>query len=200
MDNLQRFLRTRRSIRLFKSDPIPAAIIQCILETALFAPSAHNSQPWRFCVVKDSSQKTHLAESMAAEFRRDLEKDGRPEPEIIAQLDRSRQRIIEAPLLVILCADIACMDEYPDSKRQRAESIMVLQSTALAGLQLLLAAHAEGLGGVWTCGPLFTPKTVRSALSLPKSWKPQAMFFLGYPAESPALPERKSLDEVILYR
>ena len=63
--------------------------------------------------------------------------------------------------------------------------MMSIQSVAAAAAQLLLAAHAEGLGASWICWPLFTPETVRGVLELPASWEPQAMFFIGYPAEHP---------------
>ena len=198
-DELHTFLRSRRSIRRFRPDPVPAADIRRILETATCAPSAHNNQPWRFAVLTTAETKNHLIETMAAEFRRDLEKDGLLETAIAARLERARRRIHEAPVVVILCMDATGMNSYPDPKRQQAEMTMAVQSTALAGLQLLLATHAEGLGGVWTCGPLFTPETVRSALDLPATWQPQAMLFIGYPAESPSIPEHKPLEQVALF-
>jgi nitroreductase len=58
-------------------------------------------------------------------------------------------------------------------------------------LQLLLAAHAEGLGGNWICWPLYAQEAARQALELPVTWEPQAMFFLGVPDEQPELPIRK---------
>ena len=90
------------------------------------------------------------------------------------------------------------MDNYPDSRRADAERVMAIQSVANAGTQLLLAAHAEGLGGVWTCGPLFAPGVVQSALGLPKSWEPQAMFFIGYPDETPKIKEIKDLESILI--
>ena len=80
--DLHNFLRTRRSIRRFKPDPVPDSVIENILTTATFAPSAHNRQPWRFCILTDSSVKTKLADAMAIEFERDLEIDKLPQPEI----------------------------------------------------------------------------------------------------------------------
>ena len=199
-DELHTFLRSRRSIRRFRPDPVPAVVIRRILETATCVPSAHNDQPWRFAVLTTTETKNHLIEAMAADFRRDLEKDGLPEADIAARLERSHRRIHEAPVVVILCMDAIGMNSYPDPKRQQAEMTMAVQSTALAGLQLLLAAHAEELGGVWTCGPLFAPEAVRTALDLPVTWQPQAMLFIGYPAESPSIPEHKPLEQVALFR
>jgi len=64
-------------------------------------------------------------------------------------------------------------------------------------MQLLLAAHAEGLGGVWVCSPMFAQETVQTALNISKNWEPQAMFLLGYPLEIPELRARKPLEEVV---
>ncbi|MFN8425547.1 MAG: nitroreductase family protein [Anaerolineales bacterium] len=76
--DLHNFMRTRRSVRRFKSDPVPDSVIETILTTATFAPSAHNRQPWRFVVVANSFVRTKLADAMAHDFQRDLESDGIP--------------------------------------------------------------------------------------------------------------------------
>jgi nitroreductase len=89
------------------------------------------------------------------------------------------------------------MDSYPDAKRQQAERTMAMQSVAAAGLQLLLAAHAEGLGGVWVCSPLFAQKTIQRTLKLPAAWEPQGMFFVGYPDELPKSKTMKDLQSLI---
>lgn len=197
--DLHQFLRSRRSIRRFKPDPVPDSVIENIITTATFAPSAHNRQPWRFCVVTDVSVKQKLADAMAIEFERDLEKDQLPQTEIQKRTKRSRERMIAAPVLVILCLDMSEMDVYPDKKRKQAEFRMAMQSVANAGMQLMLAAHAEGLGSVWVCSPLFVQETIQSVLNLPKTWEPQAMFFVGYPDVIPDVRERKTLDEIIIH-
>jgi coenzyme F420-0:L-glutamate ligase / coenzyme F420-1:gamma-L-glutamate ligase len=197
--DLHAFLRTRRSIRRFKTDRVPDSVLRSILHTATFAPSAHNRQPWRFIVLTNSSAKQHLSDSMAEEFQRDLEKDNLSSEEIIKRVNRSRERITGAPVVVILCLDMSEMDEYPDTRRKKAEYIIATQSAANAGMQLLLAAHAEGLGGVWVCSPMFAQETVQKALNISTTWEPQAMFLLGYPVEIPALRERKKLEEVVIF-
>ncbi len=194
------FLRSRRSIRRFSAETVPPDAIERILETATFAPSAHNRQPWRFAVLRDPATKAHLAESMAAAFRDDLERDGLPPDEIASRIERSQSRIRSAPVVIILCMDISEMDVYPDQVRQTAERTMAMQSTSMAGLQLLLAAHAEGLGGVWNCAPLFAPTRVCEALGLPETWEPQGMLFIGFPAEKPAPRQRKPMPEISLMR
>ncbi|HMV96532.1 MAG TPA: nitroreductase family protein [Anaerolineales bacterium] len=195
--DLHTFLRTRRSIRRFKTDPVPDTVIESILSTATFSPSAHNRQPWRFAVVTASAVKEKLADAMAVEFQRDLEADAISPENVQRKVSRSRERIVAAPVVIILSVDMTDMDTYPDTRRKKAEYIMATQSTANAGMQMLLAAHAEGLGSVWVCSPLFAQETVQNVLGLPRSWEPQAMYFLGYPSETPEVRERKSIKEIV---
>lgn len=197
--DLHQLIRSRRSVRRFLPEPVPRAVIERVLETGTCAPSAHNRQPWRFAVLTAPEAKTRLADAMAADFRRDLLADGLSPEQIEKQITRSRARICEAPVVILLCLTLADMDTYPDEKRQRAEYLMATQSVALAGGTILLAAHAEGLGGVWVCAPLFTPDTVRRALSLPPDWEPQGMLLMGYPAVVPEARERKAIEDIVFF-
>ena len=198
--DLHNFLQTRRSVRRFKPDPIPDSVIETILSTAAYAPSAHNRQPWRFVVITSPAAKTGLADAMALDFERDLAHDGIPSEKIQSQIKRSKERINAAPAAILLCLDMSDMDSYPDGRRQHAERMMAVQSVAAAGLQLLLAAHAEGLGGVWVCSPLFAQETIQTTLNLSPLWEPQGLFFVGYPAEIPKVRERKHLESVFIKR
>jgi F420 biosynthesis protein FbiB-like protein len=193
------WLTTRRSVRRFRPQALPDALLRRVLETALRAPSAHNRQPWRFAVLTGPAAKERLALELAADFRRDLLLDGLPEAEVQAQAARSQARILAAPAVVVLCQDTRVGDAYPDALRSRAETMMGVQSVALAGGALLLAAHAAGLGGVWMCAPLFAPQAAHRALGLPEAWDPQAMILLGYPERIPAERERLALDDVAVF-
>ncbi len=195
--DLHEFIRSRRSVRRFKPQPVEQAAVERMLVTATSAPSAHNRQPWRFCVVRQPEAKARLADAMAAEFRRDLQRDNLTPADIDIRVETSRTRINSSPLVIVLCMDMTEMDEYPDERRSAAERLMAIQSTAAAGAQLLLAAHAEGLAGVWTCGPLFAPNVVRTVLGLDATWEPQAMFFIGQPDQKPRPKEMKPLESVM---
>jgi coenzyme F420-0:L-glutamate ligase/coenzyme F420-1:gamma-L-glutamate ligase len=177
-------VRGRRSIRRYAGRPVDRAIVERLLTAATWAPSAHNRQPWRFAVIDDGDIKERLAEAMNAVLRADLAADGVPPDLIAAQAARRRARLTRAPILILLCMTMLDMDDYPDDKRRRAEWIMATQSVALAGQNLLLAAHAEGLGACWLCAPLFCPDVVRDTLGLPQDWEPQAFISLGWPDES----------------
>src|SRR5512139_2182290 len=127
---LHNFLQTRRSIRRFKPDPVPESVIESIIATATFAPSAHNRQPWRFAVITTQSVKENLAGAMAADFERDLRLDGVPLERIEVQVRRSKERILSAPVAILLCLDMSEMDTYPDENRNEAERLMAVQSVA----------------------------------------------------------------------
>jgi coenzyme F420-0:L-glutamate ligase/coenzyme F420-1:gamma-L-glutamate ligase len=196
---LQEAIRSRRSIRRYRPDSVPEALILSLLDAARWSPSAHNRQPWRFCVVQDAARKETLARAMGERLRRDLTADGVAEEVIAADVGRSYARITGAPVLIALCLSMVDMDRYPDERRAALEYHMAAQSTAMAGQNLLLAAHEAGLGACWMCAPLFCPDVVRAALDLPDDWQPQALITLGYPAEVKSKP-RRALEEVTLWR
>ncbi|MEW5871155.1 MAG: nitroreductase family protein [Chloroflexota bacterium] len=191
-----RWLRSRRSVRRFRSQAVPEAALQRILQAATWAPSAHNQQPWRFVVLQTPQARARLAESMSADFQSDLLAEGLPLADAQAQAARSRARICAAPAAILLCLE---EEEIRRGAGPAPETLMAVQSAALAGGHLLLAAHAEGLGAVWLCAPLFAQPAARQALDLPESWQPQALFLLGYPARQPGETSRRPLEEVVLY-
>ena len=130
--DLHGFLRTRRSIRRFRPEPVPDPVIERILTSAIHAPSAHNRQPWRFRVITSSMTKSCLASAMGADFRRDLTADGVDLEQVEAQVERSYNRITGAPMVIILCMDTSDMDDYPDAARAAAERAGSLQAGAEA--------------------------------------------------------------------
>jgi F420 biosynthesis protein FbiB-like protein len=176
-------IRTRRSIRRYQDQPVSRDILERMLEAAIWAPSAHNRQPWRFVVLTRAQDRRRLAEAMAARLRQDLEADGVPPEAIEADAARSLARLTGAPVLILACLSMADMDTYPDASRQEAERIMAVQSVAMAAQNLLLAAHVEGLGACWMCAPLFCGDVVQETLDLSSTWEPQGIIAIGYPAE-----------------
>lgn len=193
-DDLHTFLRTRRSIRRFKPDPVPDEAVLRLLATATYAPSAHNLQPWQFVVAQTSVSRTRLAHALTSAMRRDMTAEGTPESEVEARVARSIKRINEAPVLILLCRDVSAVREHKPQ-----DTIMAIQSVANAATYLLLAAHAEGLGGNWICWPLYAREETRQALELPETWEPQAMIFIGRADEEPESKELKSLKEVTIH-
>ena len=173
----------RRAIRRYTDQPVPPELLNQLLETATWAPSAHNRQPWRFAVLEAPASKEKLARAMGQHLRADRTADGDPPEAIERDVARSFARITGAPVLIVVCLTLADMDRYPDGRRRQAERTMAVQSVAMAAQTLWLAAHAAGLGACWLCAPLFVPELVVETLHLPPDWEPQGLLTLGWPAE-----------------
>ena len=194
-----RTLLERRSIRRTSAEPIPRAVLERLLTAAIWAPSAHNRQPWRFVVVTRGSDKRQLAEGMGRRWETDLVDAGVDAETARSHSERSRARIMRAGATVVACLNRKELERFPDERRQHLEWQMGVQSVALALQNLLLAAQHEGLGACWLCAPLFAPDEVRAALALPADWEPQALITLGYPTET-RTSTRKPLEEVVVWR
>ncbi len=188
----------RRSIRRYSNEIVTRDLLMDLLAAATWAPSAHNCQPWRFAVIDQPRTKERLAKAMGKKLRADLTADGLPVEIIDADVDRSFRRITGAPVVILVAMTVEGMDSYPDQRRQQNEWLMAVQSTAMAGQNLMLAAHANGLATCWMCAPLFSPEVVRKTLNLPAHWQPQGLITLGYPDEQ-RQKERRPLAEMVRF-
>jgi coenzyme F420-0:L-glutamate ligase/coenzyme F420-1:gamma-L-glutamate ligase len=184
-------LRSRRSIRQYRAEMPAQDKLDRIFASAAMAPSAHNRQPWRYFVICDAGPKAALARAMGERLAIDRRRDGDADASIKVDVERSFTRISGAPVVVLVALTLAEMDHYPNKERRRAEYLMAVQSTAMATQNLLLAAHAEGLGACWMCAPLFCPDVAQRVLALPPDWEPQGLLTLGYPAAPGRLKPRK---------
>ena len=190
---------SRKSVRQFSDTPLELELVDRVLSTACQAPSAHNRQPWRFAVLSEYDARDRLARAMGDKLRADRLADEDDPADIEKDVERSWKRITGAPVAILVCLTMEDMDDYPDPERRRAEFRMAMQGVAMAGENLLLAAHAHGLGGCWMCAPLFAQDVVVAALSLPSSWEPQGLVLLGWPVGPGKARERRPLDEVAIY-
>jgi coenzyme F420-0:L-glutamate ligase/coenzyme F420-1:gamma-L-glutamate ligase len=193
MDYVVDLIKKRRSIRKFSPRQIEDAVVREVLEAARWAPSAHNAQPWRLIVLIDDVLKRDLAEAMAAAWVADMTKDGVAMEVRENMAKASVERFARAPVLVVACVTMKDMAKYADELRQRCERDLAVQSLGAALQNMLLVAHAKGLGACWFSAPCFCKETVRKVLKMPKDVEPQALIALGYPAEKPKAPSRKPL-------
>lgn len=192
-------VNSRQSIRSFSADALELELVDRVLSAACRAPSAHNRQPWRFAVLTGLDARDKLARAMGARLRADRQADGDDEQDIEADVKRSWERITGASVAVLVCLTMEDMDEYADDDRSRAEYQMAVQGAAMAGENLMLAAHAHGIGSCWMCAPVFVPKVAREALDLPPHWEPQGLVLLGWPAGPGRMRDRRPLHELAVY-
>lgn len=201
---LLRILNGRRSVRRFLRDPVPAKLLQQILEAAGWAPSAGNRQNYRLVVVsspdKISAMSAAVEEAVAA-LRAGLRGDSR---EVAGAYLNNFSHFSLAPIVIVPIhrsgVDLlqACQDGDPSRQQPmgRAE-LEAVSSVAAAIMNLLLAAHALGLGACWMTGPLVALEALNRILDVPKGWTVSALIPVGYPGETPPPPPRRALEHLI---
>ena len=185
-------IASRRSVRRFAPREVPRALVPKLIAAACAAPAPHHNRPWRFVEVRLET-RPRLIEAMAAAWRADLESDRWPRQALDKPLARSRRQLTEAPLLHLACLELGSDRDWPDERRRAAERDMYVQSLGAALQNLLLAAHAYGLGGYLKGAPLFCATAVTEALDLPPGWQPAFLALLGYPDDSSAPAPRPAV-------
>jgi len=197
--DLAALLRSRRSVRSYQQRPVTREQLEQILEAARWAPSPHGRQPWRFVVLTRQESKVLLADRMGETWQRNLEMDKQDVATVNIRREKSRQRILNAPALIIPCLYLEDLDSYPDEQRQVDEKTMAIQSIGAAIQNMLLMAYDMGLDAGWMCAPLFCPEVVCDALGLNPRLIPQALITVGYAAADPKRRERLPLDGLIVH-
>lgn len=147
-------IMTRTSVRSYADRPVGKEAVETLLRAAMAAPSAVNKQPWAFVVVDDKALLSSLAEAL-------------PNTKMAAK----------APLAIVVCGDMR--------KTLEGEAgLFWVQDCSAATENLLLAAHAQGLGAVWTgiYPNAGRADAVRSILGLPSYIVPLNVIPVGYPA------------------
>jgi len=192
-------IRGRRSVRKYLDRPVQREHLYKMIEAACWAPSPHGRQPWRFAILTQPEPKARLTEQMGETWRANLQLDGQAEEIVALRLTKSRQRILQAPAIIIPCLYLEDLDHYPDEKRQADETTMAIQSLGAAIQNMLLMAYDLGLDTGWMCAPLFCPEVACSALKLDTRLIPHALITVGYAAAGPHRRERLPLADMITY-
>jgi nitroreductase len=181
-------VHTQRAARSFLPDDVDDETIARILTAATQAPSAENSQPFVFLVVRDPATRAAIGELTARIWQggaRALEED-RLSPALLADVDRGAMGgIAAAPVLIVVCGDT------------RLTSPQAIDSSVFPAVQnLLLAAHALGLGSTLTTLPVVAGDDLAAPLGLPPEVVPVAVIPLGRPSKPLGPPRRRPLSEM----
>lgn len=176
-------IKTRRSIRKYKSEEVPAELIKEIMEDALWAPSAMNTQSWKVLIFSGEKQK---------DFNKVLQESIGYVNERLKRLHKeSMQKRVHgffenlggAPHTIVVLA----AKTPHDPKLQETE----LENGCNLLYNICLCAHNKGIGTCWMSAPLWIEDTVMKYLGMEKEWKLIGVTPLGYPDQTPPVPPRK---------
>jgi nitroreductase len=178
---------SQRAARSFGPEDVDDATVARILTAATHAPSAENSQPFVFVVVRDPTIRSIIGDITARVWEggaRDLE-TGRLAPAFLRDVDQGAMgSVAKAPVLIVVCGDT------------RLTFAQSLDSSVFPAVQnLLLAAHALGLGSTLTTLPVLGGDDLSKALDLPDEVVPLAVVPLGHLTKPLGPPRRLPLSE-----
>ena len=179
-------IKTRRSIRRYKTTPVDDKTIELVLEAARWAPSWANTQCWRFMVVQDSSLKAELANALIKVEQGDALVN-----------NPSIETIKSAPVVIVACAELGKSGYELGKPATDKGEFWYMFDVALAMQNLTLAAHSLGLGTVHIGA--FDAKRMASILEIPQDFCVVSMTPLGYPDQEPKARPRKELPEIVFY-
>lgn len=166
---LKKAIAERRSIRRYAKKRIPEAALTEVLQAALWAPSAGNLQSRKFYVVRNATAKERVADVASQQF------------------------IASADVVVVVCTDSGITRRYGE----RGATLYCVQDAAAATQNLMLAAHAHGIGSCWVGA--FDEEALAEALQMPAHLRPVAIIPLGYPAEAPDAPRRVRIEDACVF-
>jgi iodotyrosine deiodinase len=195
-DELQR----RRSVRFFKSDPVPRELIELAIATASSAPSGAHRQPWTFVAVGDAELKRKIR--MAAEEEEyQSYQGGRMPPDWLEALaplgtDWHKPYLETVPWIVVVFEELHGI--YPDGRVRK--NYYTKESVGIACGFFIAALHHMGLATL-----THTPSPMgflSELLARPANERPYILFPIGYPADDCVVPDlkRKELDEISIWR
>jgi nitroreductase len=201
-DRLLELIKSRRSIRRFADRPVGHDDLARLLEAARWAPSNHNRQPWRFLVIEDKQQINQLAEIVSQGLSEKL----KSLPEVAAayagEFMHYATFFSNAPVLLVVLHKQPVSVSAPLLAGLKNPDLVSGEplSVAMAVQNLLLAAQALGLGTCVLTGPLLVQDALAGALDLSAGHDLTCLVALGHPAELPAPPRRKTIEQIVEFR
>jgi nitroreductase len=205
--DLFKAIQERKSIRRFKQTPVPDEDVRMILDAGRWAPSANNTQPWSFIVIKDRE----ILKNMAVAVREMIDRmvpyaESEKQAQRLAAYKSNYYTFFEnAPVVIAVCMEAydAGTDRllskmgYGADEVKRLRPLPGLQSVAAAIQNMLLAIHALGYGSCWMTGPLVAQEAFGKLLGFGNEKSMAALLPVGVPDEDPPARPRKPVEEIM---
>lgn len=203
------WMLSRHSVRNFTAQPVERATLEMLLHAATSAPSPTNRQPWRFAVVTRPDLRQQIVGHIArrADEMKAIIQRGHHADEYANYGDFFHEPLASAAVIIVpqyreypdLMANLLASGGADPAQFSTAASMQAeLCATSGAVMNLLLQAHACGLGACWMAGPMIACAEISRLLAIAQPWRMLGAIALGYPA--PPMPDakpRKALDKVV---
>lgn len=207
-DTFYSLLSTTRSIRRIKDTAIEKDVLERICQAAIWAPSGGNRQPWRLIVVQDQKLKEQLSALYVAEWDLyvdfNVKKLGEQPPEILEKVRAQfgtgtdlAHGLANIPAVAVFVHDPSAL--YVTDANLGRHPVVGGASLYPAVQNFLLAARAEGLGGVLTTLICSREQELRDLLKFPEGWGVHAMVPFGYPKGQHGPLQRAPLSEMMSF-
>jgi len=197
----------RTSIRRFKQTPVPDEDIRKILDAGRLAPSANNTQPWSFLVIREKAMLARMAEAVRQQIDRMIPhaEDDKQAQRLTAYKNTYYTFFENAPVVIAVFMEgydagtekVLAKMGYSAEDIKRLRPAPGLQSVAAAIEHMLLATHALGYGSCWMTGPLVAQEAFEKLLGYGKEKFIAALLPVGVPDERPQARRRKQLNEIM---
>jgi len=203
------WMLSRRSMRAFSDRPVDRETLEQLLLAATSAPSATNRQPWQFAVVRSASLRVSIVEAVRvrAEEMKDIIRRGHHAEDFGNYGDFFHEPLQSAAVIIIpqyrafpdLIANLLASGGANPADFHTAGAMQAeLCSTSAAVMNLLLQAHASGLGACWMAGPMIARDRIGALLGIAAPWQMVGAIALGYPqGPAPEAKPRKPLGRVV---
>lgn len=198
MKDVLEAIKSRRSVRIFKKQQVERSVLEKLIEHAACAPTAGNRQDWFFTICINSEViKQIAAMSQAAWKKLEIGQSGLSSS--LASYGTAASSFENAPaLIVVSCRAAGAMERqfFGDS----AEAVFGgIASAAMAAQNLILAAHALGLGACVMTAPLIAEEEIKTLLELPKRNRMVCVVAAGHPTEDLGAVARKPLTKIMRF-
>lgn len=207
----------RRSIRRFKSTPLPREDIEKMVQAAALAPSGGNVQPWHFLAITNQGKRDEmisLIHNRGLAVLHPIHGENTPRF-ILPSLVFSTAPLVFAVLFIPFPLDkdpgfLAFQKNHTENKQQRLEKekknnmdayggFVNIQSVAAAIENLLLRACDLGYGSCWLRIPYYAKDDLEEFLQVSSPWELLALIPVGIPDQNPSPPPRKHIEEILTY-
>ncbi len=177
--NVTECLKTRRSIRRYKAEPVDHSVIDSIVSLASYSPSWKNTQITRYIAIEDPSLLTEIADRYTPEYNSNI--------------------IRQAPMLIAVTFKKGrCGYERDGSFTTKKGDRWQMFDAGIACQSFCLAAWDQGLGTVIM--GVFDEDGIAELLRIPEDQELAALIAIGHPDIEPETPKRKTVEELLQYR